>query len=453
MSKPVVLVVEDDPLQRKLIRDNLEAEGYEVVEAASRAEAREAVSRQPVDVAVVDYKLGAETGIEVLDDILATNALVTPVMVTAYGNIERAVEALRHGAYDYVVKPIDFERFRIILERALERQKLKREVARLKDRLEEKFSFKNFVIASPPMEEVARLIAKASQSDATVLISGETGTGKDLVAQTIHFSSKRKEGPFLALNLPSLPESLVESELFGAERGAFTGAHERKIGRFEAADGGTLFLDEIGDLPPEVQVKLLRFLQEREFFRLGSSRPLKSDVRVIAATNRNIEALMKEGRFRADLFYRLNVIHVQTPPLRRRKADIAPLVDLFIQRYAHREGKEISGLSREAMTLLMNYPFPGNIRELENIIERAVVFAEGDTLRVDDLPVFLRDKTEEDLAGEGASLTDKVRRLEIREIRRALRENDGIKSRAAKALGITERMLGYKIKTYGISST
>ncbi len=453
MSKPVVLVVEDDPLQRKLIRDNLEAEGYEVVEAASRAEAREAVSRQPVDVAVVDYKLGAETGIEVLDDILATNALVTPVMVTAYGNIERAVEALRHGAYDYVVKPIDFERFRIILERALERQKLKREVARLKDRLEEKFSFKNFVIASPPMEEVARLIAKASQSDATVLISGETGTGKDLVAQTIHFSSKRKEGPFLALNIPSLPESLVESELFGAERGAFTGAHERKIGRFEAADGGTLFLDEIGDLPPEVQVKLLRFLQEREFFRLGSSRPLKSDVRVIAATNRNIEALMKEGRFRADLFYRLNVIHVQTPPLRRRKADIAPLVDLFIQRYAHREGKEISGLSREAMTLLMNYPFPGNIRELENIIERAVVFAEGDTLRVDDLPVFLRDKTEEDLAGEGASLTDKVRRLEIREIRRALRENDGIKSRAAKALGITERMLGYKIKTYGISST
>ncbi len=453
MSKPVVLVVEDDPLQRKLIRDNLEAEGYEVVEAASRAEAREAVSRQPVDVAVVDYKLGAETGIEVLDDILATNALVTPVMVTAYGNIERAVEALRHGAYDYVVKPIDFERFRIILERALERQKLKREVARLKDRLEEKFSFKNFVIASPPMEEVARLIAKASQSDATVLISGETGTGKDLVAQTIHFSSKRKEGPFLALNIPSLPESLVESELFGAEKGAFTGAHERKIGRFEAADGGTLFLDEIGDLPPEVQVKLLRFLQEREFFRLGSSRPLKSDVRVIAATNRNIEALMKEGRFRADLFYRLNVIHVQTPPLRRRKADIAPLVDLFIQRYAHREGKEISGLSREAMTLLMNYPFPGNIRELENIIERAVVFAEGDTLRVDDLPVFLRDKTEEDLAGEGASLTDKVRRLEIREIRRALRENDGIKSRAAKALGITERMLGYKIKTYGISST
>lgn len=452
MSKSVVLVVEDDPLQRKLIRTNLEEENYEVIEASSRGEALEAVSRRPVEVAVVDYKLGTETGIEVIDDILARNALVTPIMVTAYGNIERAVDALRHGAYDYVVKPIDFEKFLIILGRAVERQKLKKEIGLLKERLEDKFSFRNFVFASPLMEEVARLISKASQSDATVFISGETGTGKDLVAKTIHFSSKRKEGPFLALNIPSLPESLVESELFGAEKGAFTGAHEKKIGKFEAAEGGTLFLDEIGDLPAQVQVKLLRFLQEREFFRLGSSRVLKSNVRVIAATNREIEALMKEGRFRADLYYRLNVIHIHTPPLKQRKADIPPLVDLFIKRYARREGKEISGLSREAMNALMNYAFPGNIRELENIVERAVVFAEGETLRLDDLPVFLKEKTEEALDSEDASLTDKVRRLEIREIRRALRENGGVKSRAAKALGITERMLGYKIKTYGITS-
>jgi DNA-binding NtrC family response regulator len=452
MGKSVVLVVEDDPLQRKLIRSNLEGEDYEVVEASSRGEALDAISRHPVEVAVVDYKLGSETGIEVIDAILAENALVTPVMVTAYGNIERAVEALRHGAYDYVVKPIDFEKFLLTLGRAVERQKLKREVALLKDRLGETFSFKNFVIASPLMEDVARLIAKASQSDATVLISGETGTGKDLVAKTIHFSSKRKDGPFLGLNIPSLPETLVESELFGAEKGAFTGAHERKTGKFEAADGGTLFLDEIGDLPAEIQVKLLRFLQEREFYRLGSSRPSKSDVRVIAATNQDIEALRKEGRFRADLYYRLNVIHIHTPPLRQRKTDIAPLVDLFVQRYARREGKGITALSHEAMNALMGYPFPGNIRELENIIERAIVFAEGDTIRLDDLPVFLKDKTEQALDGEGASLTDKVRRLEIREIRQALRENDGVKSRAARALGITERMLAYKIKSYGLPS-
>ncbi len=450
MTKPVVLVVEDDPLQRKLIRSNLEEENYDVVEASSREEALAEVSRSSVDVAIVDFKLGSETGIDVIDDILARNSLVTPIMVTAYGNIERAVEALRHGAYDYVVKPIDFEKFLIILKRALERQRLKREVARLKERLEEKFSFKHFVFASPPMEEVARLLAKASQSDATVLISGETGTGKDLVASTIHFSSKRKGGPFLALNLPSLPETLVESELFGAEKGAFTGAHDRTIGKFEAADKGTLFLDEIGDLSSQVQVKLLRFLQEREFYRLGSSRAQKSDVRVIAATHRDIETLMKDGKFRADLFYRLNVIHIRVPPLRERKADIPLLVDLFLKRYAQREGKEISGLSREGMDALMGYSFPGNIRELENIIERAVVFADGDTLRLSDLPVFLKDKTEAALGTEPASLTDKIRRLEIREIRRALRENNGVKSRAARALGITERVLAYKIKTYGI---
>ncbi len=452
MSKPVVLIVEDDPLQRKLIRDNLEAEDFDVVESSSRKEALEAAQLHPIEVAVVDFKLGSETGIEVIDDLLGRNPLITPVMVTAYGNIERAVEAIRHGAYDYIVKPIDFEKFLIVLGRAVERQKLKREVSELRERLEDKFSSKQFVFASSLMENVVRLVSKASQSDATVLISGETGTGKDLVAKTIHYSSKRKEGPFLTLNIPSLPEGLIESELFGAEKGAYTGAHERKIGKFEAASGGTIFLDEIGDLPALAQVKLLRFLQDREFFRLGSSRILKSDVRVIAATNRDVEALMREGSFRADLYYRLNVIHIQTPPLRQRKDDILPLVDLFVKRYAEREGKDIPGLTKEAMNALMGYSFPGNIRELENIIERAVVFAEGDSLSLVDLPVFLLDRTEDSLDGEDVPLTEKVRRLEAREIRRALRECDGVKSRAARALGITERMLSYKMKTFGIEA-
>lgn len=450
MNKALILVVEDDPLQRRLIKQNLEQEDYTVYEASTGKQARELIDLYPFDIAVVDYRLDGETGIDVIRDLLARNPLLTPIIVTAFANIENAVEAIRRGAYDYIVKPIDFEKFLLVIERALERQKLRQEVATLRSSLEEKFSAKNFVFSSSKMEEVARLISKASKSDATVLITGETGTGKELVARTIHYSSRRKDGPFLAVNLPSLPETLIESELFGAEKGAFTGAFERKTGKFEAASGGTLFLDEIGDLPFPLQVKLLRFLQDREFVRLGSTRPLRSDVRIITATNRDLEKLMKEEKFRPDLYYRLNVIRIDVPPLRSRKEDIAPLVDFFIQKYAAREGKKIEGISREAMAALMGYPFPGNIRELENTIERAVVFSEGGVLSLADLPVFLKEKKEEEIAVEDMPLTEKVKRLETREIRRALLEANGVKSRAARALGITERMLRYKMKTYGL---
>jgi two-component system NtrC family response regulator len=452
MNEPLILVVEDDPVQRKLVRENLESRGFPVIEAASRKEALEAVLSHPVDVAVVDYKLGEETGTEAIRDMLAANPLVTPIMVTAYGNIERAVEAVRSGAYDYIVKPLDFEKFLIVLERATERQKLRKEISLLQERLEEKFSSRNFIFASPLMEDVARLVVKAARSEATVLISGETGTGKDLVARTIHQSSPRKKGPYIALNIPSLPDTLIESELFGAEKGAFTGAHERKIGKFEAASGGTIFLDEIGDLAPEAQVKLLRFLQDREFFRLGSNQALRADVRVIAATNHDLDALMKKGKFRADLFYRLNVIAIAVPPLRKRKEDIPLLIDFFIKKYADREGKKIQGITREALTRLVTHAFPGNVRELENVIERAVVFAEKDVLGVTDLPVIFAETAATDAGPAGDSLLDKVRRLETQEIRMALRETGGVKSRAARALGITERMLAYKMKTYGLAA-
>jgi two-component system NtrC family response regulator len=452
MNEPLILVVEDDPVQRQLIRENLEARGFPVIEAAARKDALEAVLRHPVDVAVVDYKLGEETGIDAIKDMLAGNPLVTPIMVTAYGNIERAVEAVRAGAYDYIVKPLDFEKFLLILERAVERQKLKKEISLLQDRLDERFSARNFIFASPPMEEVARLIVKAARSEATVLISGETGTGKDIVARAIHQSSPRKKGPYVALNIPSLPATLIEAELFGAEKGAFTGAHERKIGKFEAAAGGTVFLDEIGDLVPEAQVKLLRFLQDREFYRLGSNQALRADVRVIAATNQDLDALMKEGKFRADLFYRLNVIPIAVPPLRKRKEDIPLLVDFFMRKYGEREGKKIQGITREALSALVAQSFPGNVRELENVVERAVVFAERNVLGISDMPLGLGEATETDTGPAGDSLLDKVRRLETQEIRQALRENGGIKSRAAKALGITERMLSYKMKTYGLTA-
>jgi DNA-binding NtrC family response regulator len=452
MDKGYLLIIEDDPLQRKLIKENLVQEGFVVFEATSGDKALEIISEFPIDIAVVDYKLDGESGIEVIRKILDQNPLITPIMVTAYGNVENAVEAMKKGAYDYIVKPIDFKKFLLVIERALERQKLKKEVSLLQGSLEEKFSSKNFVFSSSEMNEVALLTAKASRSQATVLISGETGTGKDLVAKTIHFSSPRKKGPYTAVNIPSLPETLIESELFGSEKGAFTGAHERKIGKFEAAAGGTLFLDEIGDLAPQLQVKLLRFLQEREFYRLGSSQPIKSDVRIIAASNRDLERLMKEDTFRPDLYYRLNVIRIHVPPLRKRKEDIPPLVDHFIRKYAEKEKKKIDGISAEAMNLIIHYSFPGNIRELENVLERAVVFSEGDVITSSDLPVYLKEKKEEEAIERGGSMTDKVKKLEVTEIKKALKENDGVKSRAARALGITERMLGYKMKTYGLSS-
>jgi two-component system NtrC family response regulator len=450
MNEPLILVVEDDPVQRKLLRQYLESQGYPVVEAASRKEALEAVLRHPVDVAVVDYKLGDDTGTAAIRDMLAARPLVTPIMVTAYGNIERAVEAVRSGAYDYIVKPLDFEKFILVLERAAERQHFRKEISVLQERLDEKFNAKNFVFASPLMEDIARLVMKAARSEATVLISGETGTGKDLVARMIHQSSSRNKGPYIALNIPSLPESLIEAELFGAEKGAFTGAHERKIGKFEAASGGTVFLDEIGDLAPEAQVKLLRFLQDREFYRLGSNQALRADVRVIAATNQDLDALMKKGRFRADLFYRLNVILITVPPLRRRKEDIPPLVDFFLKKYGVREGKKILGITREALAVLVRHAYPGNVRELENVIERSVVFAEKDVLGLGDLPLDFAEIAAEESGPAGDSLVDKVRRLEVQEIRMALRDSGGVKSRAARSLGITERMLAYKMKTYGL---
>ena len=452
MNEVNLLIVEDDSLQRRLIKENLEREGYTVFEVASGKEALSIITENPIDIAVIDYKLDNENGIEVIQEILRQNPLITPIMVTAFGNIENAVEALKKGAYDYIVKPIDFEKFLLVIERALERQRLRKEISLLQSSLEEKFSSKNFVFSSSEMNEVALLVSKASQSDATVLITGETGTGKDFVAKTIHFSSKRKNEPYLAVNIPSLPETLVESELFGAEKGSFTGAHERKIGKFEAASGGTLFLDEIGDLPLQLQVKLLRFLQDREFYRLGSSRPLKSDVRIIAATNRGLEKLMREEKFRSDLYYRLNVIHIDVPPLRKRKKDIPPLVDHFIRKYSEKEGKKIEGISAEAMNSLLHYSFPGNIRELENVVERAVVFCEESHITSADLPIFLKEEKEEKMNLEGLSLSDKMKKIEIREIKKALLENKGVKSKASKVLGITERILSYKMKNYGLSS-
>jgi two-component system NtrC family response regulator len=448
MTKATLLVVEDDPLQRSLIKDNLEREGYTVFETATGEEALRIMDDESIDIAIVDYKLNGETGVDVIQNMLKKNPLITPVIVTAFANVETAVDAIKKGAYDYIVKPLDFEKLLLVMERALERVKLKREISILQSTLQEKVRIDNFIFNSSGMEKVAQLISKSSKSNATVLLSGETGTGKDLVAKTIHFSSKRKNGPYIAVNIPSFPESLIESELFGAEKGSYTGAHERKIGKFEAASGGTLFLDEIGDLPLQSQVKLLRFLQDREFYRLGSSQTIQSDVRIIAATNKDLEELMKSEKFRSDLFYRLNVIRIHVPPLRNRKDDIPQLIEHFIRKYSQKEEKKIEGISSEALKEILQYSFPGNIRELENAIERAVVFCDGSYITQNDLPHFLKEKTEDELSDLGQNLTEKVRLLEIREIKRALKNSGNVKSKAAKSLGISERILSYKIKNY-----
>ena len=447
------MVVEDDPLQRRLIKQNLEKEEYSVFDVATGKEALKLLDEVPIEVAIVDYKLVSETGVEVIGKMLKKDPLLTPIVVTAFGNVENAVEAIKMGAYDYIVKPIDFAKFLLVVERALERHKLRREISHLRTTLEEKFSARNFIAASSRMEEVARLISRAARSDATVLISGETGTGKDLVARSIHYASRRKNKPFLAVNIPSLPETLIESELFGAEKGSYTGAHEKRIGKFEAASRGTLLLDEIGDLTPQVQVKLLRVLQEKEFFRLGSSRPVAVDVRILAATNRDLEQMLQMEEFRRDLYYRLNVIRIHVPPLRARRDDIPPLVDHFIRKYARQENKSTQGISKEAMNVLLRYDFPGNIRELENIIERAVVFAESEILRLSDLPAGLKEKPDAASALNAKSLPDRIKKLEIREIKQALQDSGGVKSHAAQALGITDRMLRYKMKIYGIADT
>jgi two-component system NtrC family response regulator len=451
MSKALILIVEDDPTQRRFVQGSLESEDYSVLAAGSLKEAVAAVERHPVDVALVDYKLAGETGIDVIRAVLERNPLVTPIMITAYGQVEIAVEAIKAGAYDFIVKPVDFKKLMLVIDRALERHKLRQEIQVLRNSIDEKFRFENLVVVSPKMEGVARLAGKAAKSDVAVLVSGETGTGKDLIAKTIHYASRRRNGPFLAANLPSLPETLLESELFGAEKGAYTGAVDRKIGLFETASGGTLYLDEIGDLSLHLQVKLLRFLQEKEFTRLGSSKPLKSDVRIIAATNKDPERLVAQEKFRPDLYYRLNVIRIVVPPLRERREDIPALVDHFLRTISRRENRTIRGLTAEAMAALMRNSFPGNIRELENIIERAVVFSEGDTIRLADLPAFIDERENDAVFEPPGSLEEKVKRLEIREIEKALAEAGGIKSRAARALGITKRILGYKAKKYNLS--
>lgn len=447
-----ILVVEDERSQREMLRDFLAKEGHRVAEGQNGEEALRLIRTMSPDLALIDFRMPGLNGLEVLKEAKRLSPELDVIMITAYGTIETAVEAMKAGAMDYITKPIDLEELLLFIERAAAHRTLVRENEMLRLQLQEKgITQEQIIFKSPKMAELINLAGRIAASKASVLVQGESGTGKELFARLIHNLSPRSPRPLIAVNCAALPESIIESELFGHEKGAFTGAHQRRIGRFEQADGGTLFLDEIGDLSPAIQVKLLRFLQEGEFQRLGGNQNLKSDVRLISATNRDLDEEIRKGSFREDLFFRMNVITMKIPPLRERREDIPALLDHFLKCFATENRKKLEGISREAQDLLMKYDYPGNVRELENVMERAVVISRGLFISTQDLPFGSPEqKHAPDSDEKGATLRKSVAALEKRLIAEALKKAAGNQTRAATALGLSERMLRYKLKKYGL---
>jgi two-component system NtrC family response regulator len=450
--QPVILLVEDDMPQRRTLAGFLAKRGYAVLEAGSASEAHTVAGSRDFDLLITDLRLGGPDGVTLLGEFRTSNPDIEALVLTAYGTVEDAVRAMRAGAYDFLAKPVDLDRLEALIEKVLEKSGLVRENRELREVLGTSGPFASIIGESDAIRKVNELAAKIAPSRAPVLVLGESGTGKEVLARAIHLASNRKARPFITLNCAALSESLIESELFGHEKGAFTGADRLKKGRFELAEGGTLFLDEIGDIPLPLQVKLLNVLQSSKFERVGGVETLKADVRIISATHRDLDAAIAEGRFRADLFYRLNVVSITLPPLRERRQDIPLLADHFIKKHSDLGGVAIRGISPEAIELLKNNPFPGNIRELENWIERAVVLAGGDRLTADDFPVQFPQAQPDGGGGplQPGSLEESVAELEVRLIRAALARNAGNQSAAARELGISERMIRYKIRKYGL---
>jgi len=441
-----VLIVEDEKSQREMLRGFLAKEGHAVEEAENGEKALSAVKAGQFDLLLLDYKMPGMNGLDVLEEVKRISPDIDVIMMTAFGTIETAVKAMKTGAVDYITKPVDLEDLLLHIDRLSERRTLIRENEILRQELKDKgVTTDQIIFGSPKMESLINMAGRIASSRATVLIQGESGTGKELMARLVHSLSPRSGRPLIAVNCGAIPETLLESELFGHEKGAFTGAAGRRIGRFEEADGSTLFLDEVGELTPPVQVKLLRFLQGREFQRLGSNQNIRADVRIISATNSDLEAKVRGGAFREDLYYRLNVVVMSIPPLRERKEDVPLLIDYFLKRFSKETGKQIQDVSWEARKALMKYDYPGNVRELENIMERAVVIARESVITAADLPFREGEGREQ----AGTSMKESIEELEHKLIDGAMKEAGHNQSKAADLLGISERMLRYKLKKYG----
>jgi DNA-binding NtrC family response regulator len=449
-----ILIVEDESKMLRLLELSLAEEGF-ATRSASNAEAGLKIfGQEPIDLVVTDLKLPGMNGLDFLQAIKRVNAATPVVVMTAYGTVETAVEAMKAGASDYVLKPFSLEEIKLIVHKELDVHRLREENRYLREALGQRYEFKNIIARSPKMQEVLAMVERVAPSNSTVLLGGESGVGKDLIARAIHQHSRRAAGPFIKINSTAIPENLLESELFGYEKGAFTGAATSKPGKFELADKGTIFLDEIGDVPAATQVKLLRVLQEREFERLGGVKTLKVDVRVVAATNQDLRAALEQGTFREDLFYRLNVVPISIPPLREHKEDIPYLADYFIERFARDAGKSITGITAAAQKMLMEFHWPGNVRELENIIERAVALTTASVLDVADIRLDNAPPTATASAGgadapfppEGQTLEQ----FEDEIIKEALHRANGNKSQAARLLGLSRNALRYRLTKIGV---
>jgi DNA-binding NtrC family response regulator len=451
VAEHVILVVDDEQAQRTVLAGFLRKRGFEVLQAPGVGDALSQVSARLVDLVLTDLRMPDGTGLDVLNGVRKINPEIAVVVMTAFGTVASAVDAMKHGASDYLTKPIDLDELDVLIGRTLERRALVAENRELKRQLEGRNRLSGLETANPRMADAVNMAARAAASRATMLIRGESGTGKELMARAIHYSSPRGKGPLVAVNVAALPDTLIESELFGHERGAFTGADREHRGRFELADGGTLFLDEIGDLPKCTQVKLLRVLQEQAFERLGGTRTLRVDVRMIAATNRDLEAMVARGEFRDDLYYRLNVVSIEIPPLRERREDIPALVEHFLERFASERTVPVTGVSREAMDLLVKYEYPGNVRELENLVHRAVVLARDRTLTTADLPIRVARMKADGHAEMATTFVERVAEFERALIVEALDRAGGVQTRAARALGMSERHLRYKLRKYKLT--
>ena len=454
-----ILIVDDEKNYPLILSSVLEDEGFETLTANSGQAAIETLKSSAVDLVLTDMKMPVMDGIQLLEKIKDQDPDLPVIMMTAHGTVEKAVEAMQKGAYNYVLKPFDNERLILFVNKAIAMFRVIKENRRLRHDIESRYSFENIIGKSKKMRDVFEMIRKVAPVTANVLIEGKSGTGKELVAKAIHFNSPRHDKPFIAVNCSALAENLLESELFGHEKGAFTGAVSMNKGRFEVADSGTLFLDEIGELPQNLQVKLLRVLQDKIVERVGGSRPISVNIRLIVATNKTLKEEVRQGRFREDLFYRINVMHISLPPLKERQEDIRLLVDHFIEKYTNerKSAPPITGVEQEVDRLLIEYGWPGNVRELENVIERAMILCTGNTISTNDLPKGFKENINDtkflDGIPEGAKLDETIALIEKKMIKRALNLTNHVQSNAADLLGIGKSGLNKKIKKYGLSDS